>query len=89
MNIKPKIKLVDNWRAKLKHAWSVRILAISGVMGVVFQAWPTWPLDIFNTLPDFITAWMHPIVIKLMPAALTGLAIWVSVIRQEKLNAGK
>lgn len=34
------MKLIDNWRAVLKHAWSVRLLLIAGVLSGLEVALP-------------------------------------------------
>lgn len=34
------MKLIENWRAVLKHAWSVRLLALAGVLSGLEVALP-------------------------------------------------
>lgn len=56
------MKLVENWRAVLRHAWSVRLLVIAVMMSGVEAALPllegviTVPPGIFAALSGFVGA---------------------------------
>lgn len=36
----PKPKLVDNWRAVLRHAWSIRLIVLAGILSGLEIALP-------------------------------------------------
>lgn len=43
------MRLVPNWRAVLRHAWSIRLILIAGLLSGIEVVLPL--LDVFATIP--------------------------------------
>ena len=73
------MRLIDNWRAVLTHAWSIRLMLLAGVLTGLEAAWPY--LDGLFLLP------------RGMFAALSGLvsaaAIFARFVAQKPLSGDK
>lgn len=55
------MRLIDNWRAVLKHAWSVRLMALAVILTGLEAAWPylDWlpiPKGAFAALSGLVSA---------------------------------
>lgn len=65
------VKLIDDWKATLTKSWLVRSLAVvTGVMSSVLSVYPTLFLDVWNLLPDGVTANVSPTVGAVTPLVL-------------------
>lgn len=58
------LKLVENWRAVLKHAWSLRLMAVAAVLSglevtiqvaIAFAVKPPIPAGVFASLGGLVT----------------------------------
>jgi len=66
------MRLVDDWRAVLRYAWSIRLIALAGLLTVadgILQA-----LDI------------HSMTLTVAAALVNGAAFMSRIIAQEKTN---
>lgn len=81
--------LIDDWRSHLKHAWSLRLMAL----GFVFQALqfvnnsgllPVWNSSMPAAIRDIIPPWLN----QAISAVLFGAAMIARVIPQRKLSGG-
>jgi hypothetical protein len=59
------LKLVENWRDVLTKAWSLRLLAIAGLLTGIEAALSLVPSEYTFALP----AWVWPVVTLLITAA--------------------
>jgi hypothetical protein len=68
------MKLVENWRAVLTRAWSVRVTALNAALGYAVYAIPY--------LQDYVS----PTTFAAIMATIAVLTIVVRVIPQKKVN---
>lgn len=56
------MRLIDNWWQVLKHAWSIRLMLLAGILTGLEAAWPyldglfPLPRGMFAALSGFVSA---------------------------------
>jgi hypothetical protein len=66
------MRLVENWKAKLMHAWSLRLVAFAGIAELGKEALP------------FISEWVP----KWLPILILAAAAAASLVKQDKVSGG-
>jgi len=69
------MKLTANWRAVLRHAWSVRLILLALLLDMVAAALP------------FVEVPVHPAIPSILGALATGGAFLARFVAQKRLSA--
>lgn len=82
------MKLIDNWKAHLLHAWSVRLMALGLLMKVIQIVNDAGLLNIWSAMPDKVQAMFPDGVFAGVQAALYAAAILAKLVQQTSLSGG-
>jgi len=69
------MRLTANWRAVMRHAWSVRLILLALLLDVVAAALP------------FVEVPVHPAIPSILGALATGGAFLARFVAQKRLSA--
>lgn len=80
--------LIDEWRECLKHAWSLRLVALGFVWQFMAFLNDSGALNVWNMMPQGAREIMPPWANHAISAVLFGSAFIARFIPQKKLSGG-